>query len=131
MDNVNNETQIKQLIENWAKAVRDNHIDGILAHHADDIIMFDVPGPFQSKGIEAYRDTWKVFFKYTKPGVFDIKELKIVADEQVAFCIMTMKCEDKSITTDYVPLDFRVTIGLRKINNQWTIIHEHHSVPSE
>jgi uncharacterized protein (TIGR02246 family) len=132
MDNTNNnEVLIRQLVENWAKAVRNKDMDTILAYHADDIIMFDVPGPFQSTGIEAYRDTWDLFFKYTKPGVFDIRELKIIADENVAFCIATMKCSDKSNSAGFVPLDFRLTIGLRKINDQWTIIHEHHSVPSE
>lgn len=126
----NNEILIRQLVENWAKAVRNKDMDAILAHHADDIVMFDVPEPFQSIGIDAYRKTWNIFFKYTEPGVFDIQQLKIMTDENIAFCIATMKCSDKSGGGDFVPLDFRLTIGLKKINNQWTIIHEHHSIPS-
>jgi uncharacterized protein (TIGR02246 family) len=127
----NNETQIRQLVENWAKAVRNKDMDTILAHHAEDITMFDVPEPFQSTGIDDYRKTWDIFFKYTELGVFDIQQLKIVADENVAFCIATMKCSDKSDGGDYTTLDFRLTIGLKKINNQWTIVHEHHSIPSK
>jgi uncharacterized protein (TIGR02246 family) len=131
MENTNNnEILIRQLVENWAKAVRDKDMDLILAHHADDIVMFDVPEPFQSIGIDAYRKTWDMFFKYTEPGVFDIQQLKIIADENIAFCIAIMKCSDKINGGDFVPLDFRLTIGLKKINNQWTIIHEHHSIPS-
>jgi uncharacterized protein (TIGR02246 family) len=126
----NNEILIRQLVENWAKAVRNKDMGNILAHHADDIVMFDVPEPFQSIGIDAYRKTWDIFFKYTEPGVFDIQQLKVIADENVAFCIATMKCSDKSAGGDYVPLDFRLTIGLKKINDEWTIIHEHHSIPS-
>ena len=61
-----NEIQIKQLIENWAKAVRNKDIDGILAHHSDNLVMYDVPEPFQSVGLNAYRKTWDLFFKYTK-----------------------------------------------------------------
>ena len=53
-----NEIQVRQLVENWAQAVRDGDLQNILAHHADDIVMFDVPKPFQSVGIEAYRETW-------------------------------------------------------------------------
>ena len=131
MDNTNNENLIKQLIENWAKAVRSRDVEAILAYHSNDIVMFDVPEPFQSIGIDAYRNTWNVFFKYTEPGVFDIQQLKIVADDNVAFCIATMKCSDKSNSTDFVPLDFRLTVGLKKINSQWIIIHEHHSIPSK
>ena len=132
MDNTNNdETQIRQLIEDWAQAVRNRDVDAILANHSDDMVMFDVPEPFQSLGIEAYRKTWDIFFKYTEPDVFDIQRLKIVADENVAFCIATMKCSDKSGGAEFVPLDFRLTIGLKKMNGHWTIMHEHHSIPSK
>jgi uncharacterized protein (TIGR02246 family) len=126
-----NETQIRQLIENWAAAVRNRDLEAILDRHADDIVMYDVPKPFQSVGIAAYRKTWDTFFAYTKPGVFDIRELHIVADTNVAFCFASMKCADKSNSADYVDLDFRLTVGLKKVNDRWIIVHEHHSIPSE
>jgi ketosteroid isomerase-like protein len=131
MNTTENEMLIRQLIENWAAAVRNGDIDKILAHHSGDIVMYDVPKPFQSIGIDAYKKTWDTFFAYTKRGVFDIQELHVVADQNVAFCFATIKCADKSNTPDYVELDFRLTVGLKKIANQWTIVHEHHSVPSE
>ena len=126
-----NEADIRAIIENWAKAVRNKDIESILAHHSEDIVMYDVPKPFQSVGIDAYRKTWDTFYAYTKLGVFDIQELKVIADENVAFCFGRMKCADKSNSVEYVDLNFRLTVGLKKINNQWTIIHEHHSIPSE
>jgi len=93
--------------------------------------MFDLPKPFISIGIDAYRKTWNKFFAFTKLGVFDSQELRVIADENVAFCFATMKCADKSNSEDFIELDFRLTIGLRKINNAWPIVHEHHSIPSE
>ena len=95
--NQENEIQIQQLKENWANAVRNKDMQTILAHHSDDIVMYDVPKPFQSIGIDAYRKTWDTFFAYTKSGVFDIQELHIVADENVAFCFATMKCADLGV----------------------------------
>ena len=126
-----NESQIRLLIEDWAAAVRAGDIEAILTHHADDIVMYDVPKPFQSVGLEAYRKTWDTFFAFTRPGVFDIQELHIFSDKNVAFCFATMKCADKSNSVEYVELDFRLTVGLKRINDRWTIVHEHHSVPSE
>jgi ketosteroid isomerase-like protein len=36
----------------------------VLADHADDIVMFDVPPPQDGvRGIAAYRDTWPGFFE--------------------------------------------------------------------
>jgi ketosteroid isomerase-like protein len=128
---MNNESQIRVLIENWAASVRNRDMDGILAYHHEDMVLFDVPEPFQSAGIEAYRKTWNIFFKYTKPGVFDIQELHIIAGEQVAFCYATMRCADKSGSVDFVELPFRLTIGLKKTDEQWLIIHEHHSIPAK
>jgi ketosteroid isomerase-like protein len=125
-----NETRVRNLIEDWAGAVRQRNIDGILAFHSEDFIMYDVPEPFQSVGLEAYRKTWDIFFKYTKPGIFDILELNIIAADDVAFAFGKMQCWDKADREDYFPLDFRLTIGLKKMKGQWMILHEHHSVPA-
>jgi uncharacterized protein (TIGR02246 family) len=126
-----NETEIRNLIETWANAVRTRDIEAIMAHHSEDLVMYDVPPPFQSIGKDAYRKTWDQFFNDTKLGVFDFHNLKVIADENVAFCFGTMKCEFKNDSDQFVELNFRLTVGLKKISGQWTIIHEHHSVPSE
>jgi uncharacterized protein (TIGR02246 family) len=125
------EGQIRQLVQNWAQAVRNRDLQNVLKFHSDDIVMYDVPKPFQSVGLDAYRKTWDTFFAYTKPGVFDIQKLTVFADNHIAFCFATMKCADKSNSVDYIELDFRLTIGLQKTNDQWMIVHEHHSIPSE
>lgn len=123
------ETAVRKLIEDWAAAVRRKDMAGILRHHAPDILMFDVPLPFQSKGIAAYEKSWGLFFSWTKePVVFDIKAMDVVAGEDVAFVAAAMQCAGADETS---PLDFRLTVGLRKINGQWTICHEHHLVPAE
>jgi hypothetical protein len=50
--------------------------------------MFDLPTPLQCKGIEAYKDTWDLFFRYHKPGAaFDIQELAVTAGQDVAFAV--------------------------------------------
>src|SRR5215212_2958590 len=115
MANNNNENEVRGILEDWANGVRNRNMEQILAHHSDDILMYDVPKPFQSVGIDAYRQTWYTFFASTKPGVFDFQNLTIVAGEEVAFCFAAMKCADKSNSEEYTELDFRVTIGLKKI----------------
>src|SRR5437867_4147944 len=74
------EAAIRDLIENWAFAVRSKNYKGILANHAPDILMFDVPPPLQSKGIEKYKATWDLFFGcYHDDPAFDIREMNITA----------------------------------------------------
>ena len=70
------EATIVGLVENWAQAVRARNLDGILANHSPDMLMFDVPPPLQSKGIEEYKETWDLFFSWAQDsGVFDILEM--------------------------------------------------------
>jgi len=51
------EAQIRALIEQWSKAVRDENRAAIRADHDADILMFDVPPPFLSRGLDAYMAT--------------------------------------------------------------------------
>lgn len=126
------EAEVRTLIENWAKAVREKDMDKILAHHTDDFVMFDVPPPFKSVGLEAYRKTWSTFYNWARDAaVFDIEDMTVVAGQDVAFCYASMRCAGYKPDGEKESLQFRLTIGLEKINGSWMIRHEHHSIPSE
>jgi ketosteroid isomerase-like protein len=127
------EFQIKALLEAWADAVRRHDVPAILAHHESDIVMFDLPPPLQCKGIEAYKQTWDLFFRYHKPGAaFDIQELVVTAGQDVAFAVAIMRCgpDSSSNPADKDGFLFGLTVGLRKVKGHWRIAHEHHSVPA-
>ena len=125
------ETAIRELVENWARAVRVKNLNGILANHSPDILMFDVPPPVQSKGIEAYKNTWDPFFSWSRDfGVFDFTEMNITAGNDVAFVAALMRCAGAEANGNKIELEFRLTIGLRKIGGQWIVMHEHHSIPA-
>ena len=131
MNKTADEVAIRELIENWAKAVRAKNLDGILANHSPEILMFDIPPPMQSRAIEAYKKTWDLFFSWARDfGVFDIDEMTITAGDDVAFVTAVMHCAGAEANQDRVDLQFRLTVGLRKIGGQWIITHEHHSVPA-
>jgi uncharacterized protein (TIGR02246 family) len=125
------EAVISELVENWARAVRAKDLDGILANHSTDVLMFDVPPPVQSRGIEAYRKTWDLFFSWSDdPVVFDIKDIDITAGTDVAFVAALMRCAGMEKNGERIELEFRLTIGLRKIDGQWMVLHEHPSIPA-
>jgi ketosteroid isomerase-like protein len=125
--------QIKAMIEAWADAVRRHDLPGILAHHEQDIVMFDLPLPLQSRGMDEYKKTWDLFFKYHRPSqAFDIEELAITAGDDVAFAFAIMRCGSGTPSGPPEPggFPFRLTIGLRKVSGDWRITHEHHSLPA-
>jgi ketosteroid isomerase-like protein len=127
------ESRIKAIIGAWADAVRRHDLSGILAHHEQDIVMFDVPPPLQSRGMDEYKKTWDLFFRYHKPSqAFDIEELAITAGEDVAFAVAIVRCGSDTFSgpAEEGGFLFRLTLGLRNIDGDWRITHEHHSVPS-
>jgi len=126
------EEQVRTIVENWANSVREKDIAGILAHHTSDLLMFDVPPPFQSKGLKEYTKTWEIFFAWQKDSrVFDILDMTVVAGEDTAFCYATMRCGGYGHSGQKEELQFRLTIGLKKVSGEWMIQHEHHSIPAE
>jgi ketosteroid isomerase-like protein len=88
------ETRIRELVERWARAVHEGDLDAVLADHAEDIVMFDVPPPEDGvRGIDAYRETWPAFFDWQRRGaVFDIVSLQVTAGSDVAFAHALLRC---------------------------------------
>jgi uncharacterized protein (TIGR02246 family) len=126
-ESTTNETQIRTIIDNWAQAVRAQDFDGALRHHSDDILLFDVPLPVQSRGIGEYRESWELFFRSVpKPIVFDLSELSITPGNDVAFAHGLIRCQTKD-GGEPADLAIRLTVCLRKSDGQWMVVHEHHS----
>jgi ketosteroid isomerase-like protein len=126
------ERQIRLLVDRWAAAVRAYDVAGIVEHHSPNILMFDLPGPTQARGLDAYRESWPQLFEWFHGArVFDVSELEITAGSDVAFATALIRCQGTETSGEVVTLAVRLTVGLRKVREQWTVVHEHHSIPSE
>ncbi|MFJ6630903.1 YybH family protein [Streptomyces sp. NPDC091376] len=125
------EEQIRTLIEDWAAAVHAAELEGVLAHHSDDIVMFDVPPPFEGvRGIDAYRASWPPFFAWQRQGAsFEIVSLDITAGDDVAYAHALLRCGTPRELAEQPDLRLRLTLGLRKERGSWVVAHEHHSFP--
>jgi len=123
------ESQIRQLIERWARAVHEGDMAGVLADHASDIVMFDVPPPHDGvRGIDAYRVTWPSFFAWQRSGaVFEIVELDVTAGTDIAFAHALLRCNTPEGLALSPDSRLRLTFGLRRLDGRWVITHEHHS----
>jgi uncharacterized protein (TIGR02246 family) len=119
------ESDVRAVFERWNQAVRDENIDAILRDHADDFLMFDVVPPAAWRGLAEYAKTWRMFFaNAVKPVAFDFTDVAITAGSDVAFVSAIGHC----VTLDE-PVEFRLTMCLRKREGRWIVTHEHHSVP--
>lgn len=126
---MSDEATIRQLITDWAAAVHTGDLDSVLTDHDSDIVMFDVPPPYQGvRGMNEYRDSWPPFFEFQRQGgSFDIEELEVTAGEHVAFAWALLRCGKPEEFEANPDNRLRLTIGLRKRDGRWVVTHEHHS----
>lgn len=120
---MSSEAEIRAMLEGWAASVRAHDLDGATQGRSADIVMFDVPEPLQARGIEAYRDTWRLYFRDPGSRLFELRETEVVVGGDVAWVRATLRC-----TTDEAPAG-RLTMGLRRVGGAWVVEHEHHSFP--
>jgi ketosteroid isomerase-like protein len=122
------EVVIRNLIERWAAAAHEGDLQAVLAHHASDIVMYDVPPPEDGvRGMAAYRETWPGFFEWQKTATFDLLSLDVVAGTDVAFAYGLLRCGTPAELEAIPERRLRLTVGLRKVDGQWRVLHEHHS----
>ena len=120
------EARIRELIEGWARAVHEGDLPRVLADHAEDIVMFDVPPPEDGvRGLDKYTHTWPPFFQWQASGaMFEIVGLEVTAGADAHALLRCGTREELgSDPTRRLPL----TIGLRKAAGRWVVSHEHHS----
>ncbi|MCX4918536.1 SgcJ/EcaC family oxidoreductase [Streptomyces sp. NBC_00687] len=129
------EQQIRALVERWAAAVHEGDLDGVLADHTPDIVMYDVPPPYEGvRGIDAYRETWPPFFAWQAQGAsFTVESLDVVAGAgaDVAYAHALLRCGTPEEFAKKPDMRLRLTVGLRKEGGRWSVAHEHHSFPDD
>ena len=118
------EDQIRAVLADRAAAMRERDAERFVAHYAPQIVKFDLPPPLLLTAPEA-RDagTVRAWFA-SQPGGpigYEIRDLTVTVGGDVAFC--------HSLSQLGGALWFRSTIGLRKIDGEWRITHEHNSAP--
>ena len=95
------------------------------------IVAFEVAGPPQVTSEQARDVTatqaWLNSF-LTGPRI-EVSELKIFADGGVAFCHSLHRLSGTMNDGRKIDVVLRSTLGLRKVDDEWLIIHAHTSVP--
>ncbi|GKQ34975.1 SgcJ/EcaC family oxidoreductase [Streptomyces sp. A012304] len=125
------ERRIRALITRWADAVHRGDLGAVLAEHAEDLVMYNVPPPHAGiRGLAAYRAIWPPFFAWqAQGGLFEIDSLDVTAGHDVAYAHALVRCATPGELAARPADRLRLTFGLRKESGRWVIAHEHHSFP--
>lgn len=124
------EAQIRKLIDDREKAVRARDVDGSIANIATDIVWFDVVNPLQHLGSDALKKRANEWFASFDGAIgYQTLELSITAGDEVAFSHGLNHVNATKIGGGQLDMWWRTTVCYRKIDEKWTVTHEHNSVP--
>lgn len=126
---------VQAVLDRWAKAFRARDIEGIMAVYApgDALVAYDIVPPLQYRGTDAYRKNYVEFLdQYTGPIELELRDSRVVASNDVAF-IHALERVSGTLKSNgqHSDLWIRATSGLRKIDGQWLIVHDHISDPAD
>jgi uncharacterized protein (TIGR02246 family) len=125
------EARIRQLSDDWVAAVRSKDLNAVMNLYAPGILVFDLPGPLQYEGKDAYRQNMKEWFESFKTIGYEIRSPTISASLDVAFAHSLNHISGTRTNSEETDVWVRATIGYRKIDGKWRITHEHFSTPFE
>ncbi len=120
-------TEIRQVIDSWAKALRTKDAAGVVSHHAASFVHFSLAPPLITawgvRGLKAWFSTWQ------GPIGYEISDLSITVGDDVAFSHSLNRLSGTKTDGRKSNIWFRQTLGFRRIGGEWKITHEHESVP--
>jgi uncharacterized protein (TIGR02246 family) len=130
MTTTDNDAAVRATFDTWVKATRAMDVDAIMACYARDAVSYDCHSAFQFRGAEPHRRHLEACFPYMQgPISFDLHELAIASQGDLAFCHFTAHCGCSGQDGKEHWSWLRMTSCLRKIDGHWLIVHDHCSAP--
>jgi ketosteroid isomerase-like protein len=124
------ETQIRDLLRQWASATQKAQRDDVLANHLPDVLIYDVLAPMKYEGAAAYRKSWDEWQPDTEgEGQFELQDLSVTSGADVAFAHGFIKCGGVLPGGKSFEDLVRATFCLRKVSGSWKVAHQHISKP--
>ena len=129
-DSTVDETKIRDLMDDWVQVLRSRDVDAIVSRQAPGVVSFDVVNPLQYVGSNETRrcaEEWLSSFQ--GPVSLEIRDLSVAVGDDVAFAHSLNRVSGRMVDGQAIGMWLRSTVCLRKIDGQWTVTHQHNSVP--
>jgi PhnB protein len=128
IDRTMEESMIRAMLQDWVNAIRAKDADAIVSCQSEPFVHYSLAPPLLStasdkKGLNDWFDTWE------GPLGYEIHDLSITLGDGAAFCTSLNRLSGTKVGGAKNSLWLRLTLGLRKIDGEWKIVHEHESVP--
>lgn len=127
------ESEIRAVLRERAAAVGARDADRLMACYTADAVRYDLAPPLQQKPgtMVGDADGWRNWFAtFDGPIETEYRDPVVTADGDVAFVHALTRLTATPVgATESFTLWFRSTVGLRRLDGAWLIVHEHESTP--
>jgi len=123
--------EIKAIIERRIEALRRRDAAAANAALDKELVAFEVAGPLRLPAEQATdaATTQAWLDSFDEGPIVTMEELTICADAEVAFCHSLNRIQGRRVDGQSVDVMMRSTLGLRKREGEWKIVHGHTSIP--
>jgi ketosteroid isomerase-like protein len=122
--------QIRQQLDNFAKAFRTRDMNLMMSLYAPAMVSFDIVPPLQDVGSDTYKKVWeKAFASFRGPIDIEMRDLNITTGDDVAFSHGLLRIHATKSNGQKIDYWERITFCFSKVAGKWLIVHEHVSVP--
>ncbi len=124
------EEELREIVRERVNAVHAKDPAPLAARQAPDIVTFDVLPPLHARGSDAVQAKTQAWFDaYASDIGYEVQDLQVTASDDVGFCSFLYHVSGKLAFGAQVDMWVRATLGCRRIDGKWLIIHDHESVP--
>jgi uncharacterized protein (TIGR02246 family) len=122
--------ELRDVVEERVAAVRAMDPAPLAARLADDVVAFNVVPPLRLSGrdeVIAQTHTW--FGAYPDGIEYEVQDVEVAVDGDVGFVSFLYHVSGVMADATAVDMWVRASLGLRRVDGRWLIVHDHESVP--
>ena len=124
------EDELRAVVEERVRAVHAKDPVPLAARQAADVVTFDVLPPLAARGSAAVREKTRAWFDaYAGDIGYEVRNLQVTAGDDVGFCSFVYRVSGTLAAGGEVDMWVRATLGCRRVDGRWLIVHDHESVP--
>lgn len=122
---------VQQVVADRTAAYRAGDAERFCAHYAEDVVVFNLAPPLvQPSSSDRGVAGMAAWFEGKGGGVWvEVRDLQVTVSGDLALCTSLQSMGARPEAPQPFTLWYRATLGLRRIDGAWLIVHEHTSTP--
>ncbi|HET7228800.1 MAG TPA: nuclear transport factor 2 family protein [Longimicrobium sp.] len=123
------EGELRELLAGRVRAIQAKDVEAVAAQYDEaDVVMYNLAPPLQTRGLN--RDTIRQWFdSYDGPIGCETADERFFVGDGVAFCHYLYHISGTQTSGSQVNMWVRATLGFRRHDGGWKIVHGHDSDP--